>query len=297
MRLLIGIIWLLWCGPLLAATEAIPLRDPERVVFFALGDQGSGSPHQKRVAEAMEQVAAARGGVDFVVLLGDNFYPNGVLSVTDPLWSAAFESIYTGAFLAKTPFLAVLGNHDIRSDPEAQVLYGREHLGSGRWRMRARQDSLDFGIAEKRPLLRLVLLDSTLPVEEQSRFASGALSAGSPVWRVVAAHYPLRSSGEHGSTRKLLDELLPVLQSTATDAYLCGHDHHMEVIRLPGEPLQVISGAGGHVLYRVKERLPGSEFALQGRYGFAQVEVGRQEMLVTMFDDRGAVLHRSRVGR
>ncbi|MBF0212889.1 MAG: metallophosphoesterase [Magnetococcales bacterium] len=292
-------LWVWWCVPALAEVGEIPLKDPHRVVFFALGDQGSGSDHQRRVAAAMERVAAADRGVDFVLLLGDNFYPDGVASVTDPQWSSAFESIYTGKMLDKTPFLAILGNHDGHANPEAQVLYGLQSLGSGRWRMRGRQDVWEFGRGTgNQPLLRLVLLDSLAPVERQAEFARQALSGGgTPVWRLVAAHYPLRSSGRHGSSRALLTALLPVLQAGGVEAYLCGHDHHLEVIRRPGEPLQIISGAGGHVPYSVGERLPGSEFALQGQHGFFRVEVNPTSLLFTAFDDRGERLHQSRIDR
>ena len=48
-------------------------------------------------------------GFGFVVLLGDNFYEDGVASVDDPQWQTKFEDPYANIDL---PFYAVLGNHD-----------------------------------------------------------------------------------------------------------------------------------------------------------------------------------------
>lgn len=290
-------LWLSGWGTLNADTLPIGPQATDRIRFFALGDQGTGDRFQKQVARAMEQVAERTGGVDFVLLLGDNFYPDGVTSVTDPQWSSAFETVYQGRWLSQTPFLAVLGNHDVRSAPEAQTAYGLQSLGSGRWRMRERQTWLDLGQnADQTPLMRLVLLDTNQPVEEQALFARHALSApGQPIWRIAAGHHPLLSSGRHGSQAWLLSGLLPVFRQERVNLYLAGHDHHQEWIRQPGKPAQLISGAGGRALYRVGKRVPGSEFASEGRHGFARIEVTGESVLVQFHDDQGALLHQSQM--
>jgi hypothetical protein len=46
---------------------------------------------------------------DFVLLLGDNFYPSGVKSVTDSQWKTAFVTPYEALGLT---FYPTLGNHD-----------------------------------------------------------------------------------------------------------------------------------------------------------------------------------------
>ena len=35
-------------------------------------------------------------GVQFILSLGDNFYPDGPASVTDPLFNTRWEDVYTG---------------------------------------------------------------------------------------------------------------------------------------------------------------------------------------------------------
>lgn len=269
--------------------------EPERVVFFALGDQGSGNEDQRRVARAMEQVATRNNGVDFVVLLGDNFYMEGVSSIHDPQWQDTFETIYTGPILDKTPFYPIIGNHDARGDVEAEVEYGRKRLGSGRWRMQARNDFLDRGRGPaNQPLLRLVLLDATGPMAQQNRFVQErfACEPNCPVWRMVASHYPLRSSGAHGDSDTLLREFLPTLRAARVHLHLSGHDHSLEVLRPPDEPLYVVSGGGGFRLYPLKTLRPWSAFAAK-RHGFLQVVATATALELTLFDDQGEKLYQT----
>ncbi|NOY28370.1 MAG: hypothetical protein GXP62_21135, partial [Oligoflexia bacterium] len=91
----------------------------ERVRFIALGDAGEGNDPQRRVAAAIKQLCAdktdATGpGCQFVVYLGDNFYPKGITGPDDPQWITKWSSIYGDLGL---PFYAVLGNHDYGNPP------------------------------------------------------------------------------------------------------------------------------------------------------------------------------------
>ena len=56
---------------------------------MVVGDTGSGLEQQKQVAEAMARHAAkcqATNPVNFVLLVGDNFYSNSVSSTDVPQW-------------------------------------------------------------------------------------------------------------------------------------------------------------------------------------------------------------------
>lgn len=277
----------------LAGAAMVASSQPGKAIFFALGDQGVGNKNQRRVAHAMEQVASQTGGVDWVLLLGDNFYPRGVASDKDPLWQSHFESIYTGTLLSKTPFYAVLGNHDAASNLDAQVDYSLKGMGSKRWRMEGRQYIVDHGQSTTgRPLVRMVMLDSQQDVDNQKKFVIQAFSQKSvqPTWRMVASHYPLHSSGLHGDTHSLLNELLPTLQAEKMDVYLNGHDHDLEMIKPPGEPIQIISGAGGSDLYALREKNPWSQFFAE-RFGFVRVEASEQNLDITFYSDQGNILY------
>ena len=51
-------------------------------------------------------------------MLGDNFYPEGLKTPEDPLFTKGFLEIYHDI---EIPFFPVLGNHDVKRNVQAQL--------------------------------------------------------------------------------------------------------------------------------------------------------------------------------
>jgi hypothetical protein len=84
--------------------------------FIAFGDWGGlptwpyRTPREIALADRMG-VLAEKFNPDSFLVLGDNFYFDGVTSVDDKRWKETYEDVFTHAGLQK-PWHVVLGNHD-----------------------------------------------------------------------------------------------------------------------------------------------------------------------------------------
>jgi len=105
--------------------EITPFRS-DHLRLIALGDTGTGNEDQRKVAEGMAKICE-QSGCDLVLLLGDNFYPDGVNSTVDPQFKSKFELVYQKLNL---PFFAVLGNHDVRQNALSQLIYSLKSVMS-----------------------------------------------------------------------------------------------------------------------------------------------------------------------
>jgi tartrate-resistant acid phosphatase type 5 len=226
--------------------------------FVALGDTGKGIPEQTQVAEAIA-AKCAQDGCDFVQLLGDNIYENGVASVDDPEWQPKFVQPYASVNL---PFWVVLGNHDYggagtgfeTARAQAEVDYTQT---SGKWKLPAKYYRRSAGGVE------FFGLDTTPGMFTQHAAekteVAGWLAQSTATWKIAFGHHPYLSNGPHGNAGSY-DGVLGLLSNTAgagvkdlldgticgkADVYICGHDHSMQWLTptCAGTEL-IVSGTG-----------------------------------------------------
>ncbi len=259
-------------GPMVPAPPHEPIPADIGVVFF--GDAGTGHWRQRRVADRIgEFCATAR--CDAVALLGDNFYPSGVTSTTDPQWQSKFVDVYGRLGL---PFHAALGNHDYLGDPGAEVGWQVPPGTPSTWDMPSRTYTWTLGP------ITFIVLDTSRPTEDQKAWYKRQLGAARTQWTVTYGHHPLWSGGQHGDTTDL-ESWSDLIESG--DLYLCGHDHDQEVIHRPGL-VEVVMGTGGAGL-RPIAAAPGAKLAREG-FGFGYLSVKGDRLYVTVVDDDGAVV-------
>lgn len=270
----------------------------QEINFFALGDQGSGSMEQRAVADAMEKIAKKNKKLDFVILLGDNFYIDKKLTEKSPEWNTMFEEVYSGAYLSTVPFYAILGNHDedlsLNPNTHPEIEYSKKGLGSNRWRMPDHYFYSDFGNINGRPLLRIVYLDTNASQDEMSvqanyvreQFISNPIQ---PIWKIVAGHHTIRSFGKHFNDESDLKELLlPALKEAKVDVYLSGHDHNQQLIVKEDEPNYVVNGAGGKSLYAQKVYSSSLRF-FNKAYGFVSLKADANMLKIDFIDNHAKI--------
>ena len=259
-------------------------QSPDRVRVAALGDTGTGDTDQKQVAHALAKVCRSFG-CDFVLLLGDNFYPDGLSGLDDPQFDEKFTSLYQDLGI---PVYGVLGNHDVRQHPLPQVLAG---VRGSQWRMPNYQYILD---AE---FVRFHALNTNCGPLALNALAEGLTPTQAPAWTVALGHHPVYSSGTHGDADPLTQLFWEWQFGDVVDVHLSGHDHHLAHLRTGSRTEFVVSGAGGKH-YRnedERKRLTPSAGELLFQHldtGFVWLEFTPTRLEGRFHDSTGALLYR-----
>ncbi|MGD8353145.1 MAG: metallophosphoesterase [Pseudomonadota bacterium] len=141
-----------------------------------------------------------------------------------------------------TPIYPALGNHE----HESELYFDNFELpGNERW----------YAVDDL-PGVKFIVLDSGSdlssatnadPASEQYAWLESELksSVSDTVYTLVAFHYPLYSTGYHGSDEKdLADDLVPLFEQYGVDAVFNGHDHDYERSTVDGIRY-IVTGGGG----------------------------------------------------
>lgn len=187
--------------------------------FIVVGDQGRGNDEQKKVAESMARYCNFENGMNpqklpcqFIIGTGDNIYDNGVTDVNDVQFKTKFEDIYVQDSLKNLDWYFVLGNHDYRTNPEAQISYSQV---SKRWKMPKQFYNFEKTSTENKFKVSFVMLDTNPFVNkyfsdsranqtalvqqrafnnDQIKMVENILSANmnkNDSWNLVVGHHPL----------------------------------------------------------------------------------------------------------
>jgi hypothetical protein len=211
----------------------------------------------------------------------------------------------------QVPFLSIRGNHDYRTAPQAEIEYFEKHGEAGRWYM----PSPGYYAVQKRladgTTVDLVFVDTItlapraaekqvqLPPDvaaakrEQYAWLEATLRASAARgsdWRIVVGHHPIFSSGEHGDTPELVEELLPLLDRYGVDMYLSGHDHTMQHLQHRGSGVQFLVNGSGSKLGTLEmehaTRATTSK-AAQVYFGYMAHEITKDRMTTRALDSAG----------
>jgi tartrate-resistant acid phosphatase type 5 len=281
--------------------------------FIAMGDWGRvGADHQKQVAAQMGKTSFDIKS-QFTIATGDNFYPSGVISEWDPLWKYSFEDIYT-AFSLQWDWYPVLGNHDYKSNPDAQVAYSKI---SRRWKMPARYYSKLIPVPGDTASKVLILFIDTNPLipefyknveygpnvkkadsARQKKWMVKELSNPSPniKWKIVVGHHPMFTGGgrtEAYDTKAIRHSLKPLFDKYGVDIYLAGHEHSLQHL-VNGKTQHFISGAASE---KTAARLITESKMAAAEYGFMIFSVTGKQLLAQTIDDAGKIIYTTTIDK
>ena len=214
--------------------------------FIAVGDWGLISPMSTLNCHQIKTIE----NINFNLLLGDNFYPNGVSSVYDNQWKEKFVTM----FPSRIPSFPILGNHDYIQNPESQIQYSKINPI---WQMPFYY--YDFKINLNKQSVHFIMIDTCLLAEDitvfllkntfvqdaelnnyyqllkkyqmkQKLWIQKKLENSTSKWKFVCGHYPILSNGPHIISLELQNYLMPLLEKYKVDFYISGHDHNLQHI-------------------------------------------------------------------
>jgi acid phosphatase len=255
-----------------------------------IGDFGHNTTAKKKLLSGLSRLP----GLDFLIGLGDNFYPTGIDH--DSMWDTHFYRLVT----PRVPWFMIMGNHDHLGSSQIRVhhpwimphyYYHVLHkdvlfvfldtfwLSLDQSRLQTRAMRRDFtGFAEVFSVNR----------NRQIRWLVDVLRQHPSVPVVVCGHYPILSNGAHGNNRELYGLLMPIFRSYPIRAYISGHDHSLQHIYRDGIHF-LVSGAGSETRPRTYGN--GNDFYYSGTCGYLRLDLDARTFRFCFCDEDHHVLH------
>jgi len=260
------------------------------VQLFAIGDFGARGSVQDKVRDSMADVAGGIGGVDGILALGDNLYPNGV-GPSGRNMEDNWKDVYLGKSSLKTKWYAVTGNHDWAGDAKKMRKYKDS---GGFWQMPDFFHSVKFGSSGSD--VEVFLLDTEIwrggkeksRRTEQKDWLKRKMQESSAKWKIVVGHHPIYSGGKHGGSSSVKSDLDPIMRSNGATIYFSGHDHAQQHIQV-NNVNYVVTGAGSKVSTRTSSGVPkGASKIFLKEAGFAGLSICDSETAtLTFYNDGG----------
>lgn len=276
--------------------------------FVVIGDWGrDGASQQRAVAQQMGRAAAAIGS-RFVISVGDNFYDDGVKSLSDPQWKSSFEDVYTHPALM-TKWHVIVGNHDYKRNGkvQAQIDYSAT---SPRWSLPSvfysRVETLPDGTSaefffldtsrymeeyKNNPLMTNVQHQDK---EEQIDWLRGKLAASRAAWKIIVGHHQLYTvAAQKHDYPELIASFEPLFRQYGVHLYVNGHEHNLEHVERNGIHY-ITCGAGSEIAPVATPRKgdAGDHFA-SDHHGFMTVRLELARLSFDFVDDFGTTIYRS----
>lgn len=240
-----------------------------KLVFFVIGDFGTGTRTQYSIAQAMwkefERRNATGNPVRFILTTGDNIYGDistfllGVKNTgaSDEDWAKKFFEPYKDLLL-HVPFYATLGNHDgneTESHRDLPAFLDNFFFPGGN---PARWYHFNYaGLADFFGLDTTMNTESGPPaaqyLENRPEFAwmQRVIPESKAPWKIPYFHHPPFSAGpRHAASYRDLRHWVELFARSGVKVSFAGHEHNFQVSQTTGEARGIrfiVSGAGGQL--------------------------------------------------
>lgn len=257
------------------------------ITFIVIGDWGKQTEPLVSISNQMAEVAEFLE-VNYVITAGDNFYNEGVDSISDPLWSVFADNFNQEAL--QIPWYISLGNHDHFGSVQAQVDYSEI---DERWTLPSTFYTLNKSINNEHDSLGMIIIDSyRLRADEnelnQLNWIDSVAQSLSTSWKIMIGHHPLYSYGHHGEDFIMQDLLEEVLENNEIDIYISGHEHDLQHLSMNSYTDFFISGTAA-----IRRETDSGEYSLfsSSEYGFLCIQLSENILKSYFINREGEVLY------
>jgi predicted phosphodiesterase len=261
-----------------AAQDVSLPNQPDSLKFAIIGDSGTGSSSQYKVAE-MLIAARAKFPYEFVLMMGDNLY-----SGSGPKdYQKKFEVPYKALLDSGLKFYAALGNHDNTDEKN----YKPFNMGGQRY----------YTFKPKNGV-RVFALDTNYMDQPQLQWLEKELTASGSDWKVVFFHHPLYSSGgTHGSDFQLRAQLEPLFLKHGVDVVFSGHEHFYERIKPQKGIYYFTSGGAAKLRDGDVKKTDLTAKSFDSGYHFMLIEITKDTMYFQAISDQGKIVDSGALAR
>ncbi len=249
----------------------------EIIRLAAIGDAGTGKQPQRMVANAIYHTDQ-RYSLDGIILLGDNVVGWNGKGDPEVAYKAYFERPNEALITNGVPFYATLGNHDlIAGSSTFQTHYPLFNMRGKRYYSRT------FG----NNLVEVFFIDSNTLQNDPKQIAwmETALSESCTIWKVVATHHPIYSTGaKHPASALIARRLEPLFVKNRVNIVVSAHNHLYERLHPVKDVHYFNVGSGGIV--QPDKLIPGAQARAAGNDEeniFLLLEFRRNECRFTAF--------------
>ena len=192
------------------------------IAFVSFGDWGM--PEGAEVLARTRDRIRSLPQVDFVSLLGDNFYG----TVSDDM----HKLFQVCKISPNIPHYAVLGNHDYRGHHQVQLDYNRIEPA---WHM---PNTYYAKIFKSSDVSICALFIDTEPIHTKSGSGQFAWmkevlmsdSCQKANWRIVSGHRNIHTAGIYSKETRIKDAIGPIIREGKVHVYYSGHEHNMQLL-------------------------------------------------------------------
>jgi hypothetical protein len=276
-----------------------------KLVFFVIGDYGTGTRTEYGIAQAMWDEFERRNNsgnpVRFVLTVGDNIYGDintfffGIKNTgaDDRDWAPKFFEPYQ-QILARVPFYPTLGNHDgNETENRADLTAYLDNFffpsdKPSRWYQFSYAGLADFFAldstmnSESGPLLAQYLAG-----QPESKWMREVIPASKAPWKIPYFHHPPFNAGpRHAASYRDLQHWVDLFGNSGVKVAFQGHEHNFqisEVNQLSRGIRFVVSGSGGELRTPdvTKKMAKANIAAFSAQNEFLVVEIDGKTMRIT----------------